>query len=220
MQKITHQLKNRLSFLSACSVCGALSLGEFLCEFCLKRWRQETKQQMRFEGKGIKHYYFKTWHEIKGSDTKKIIESQKQGCRSPHQYLNLLLPSVLSLSEKLKDLDAIIVPCPSKVAGQEDHAFRIAQVLSQILNYKMENCLIQPKSDLSQKEKTKEDRENRRYFLSYKPMEKQIIFVDDVLTTGSSFRAAQRALGPDKNYTVFTIFYRPLLRSKLTGENN
>lgn len=37
---------------------------------------------------------------------------------------------------------------------------------------------------------------------------KRILLVDDILTTGSSFKAAKRAIGPAKEVDLLTLFYR------------
>lgn len=100
--------------------------------------------------------------------------------------------------------DGVLV-YPSK--GPEDHASAWARALGQILGYPTSPLLlVDPQK---QARLTRPQRFNRRFSASLAG--KSVILVDDILTTGATAKAAFVALNRPENFTIWTLFYRPLL---------
>ncbi len=94
------------------------------------------------------------------------------------------------------------------------HAFRWAEGLAEVLTLShIEALELRGPSRIQQKNLTAQDRQTRvmgkLVDFSYDPKMK-IVFVDDVVTTGSTAKAAYKALGRPKNFQVWSLAVRPL----------
>ena len=119
---------------------------------------------------------------------------------------SLLLPVIDDNAVLLEGADCIIPMPIDRVRLAErgfNHMLEIANPLSKILNKPIQHNVLSkqafsiPQSDLSRKERLK----NIKNALICKPVEGHVLLVDDVLTTGSTLRAAADFLkraGADK----------------------
>ena len=108
---------------------------------------------------------------------------------------------------------------PPATTGSRDHAWALAMALARRWGA---TCIGLEKRDsaretASQKRLSARERALRRYKLpdgSAKPSEgSKVVFVDDVITTGSTATAAYLALGEPSDFEVWTIAARPKLAS-------
>ncbi|MGZ6460356.1 MAG: ComF family protein [Bdellovibrio sp.] len=110
----------------------------------------------------------------------------------------------------------IIVPAPAKKFGDHDHAYLFAEGLSHALGATLLPCL-KKHSLKSQRGSGRGERallemeivENISKDVDFSP-NTLWIFVDDILTTGATARAAHKALGSPQNFEIWTLAYRSL----------
>ena len=107
----------------------------------------------------------------------------------------------------------VIIPSPPKREGVKDHAFYLGQSLSLLSGYRFFPLLSRLDSTFGQqKQKNKTHRRQLKFQLNnYVSYFNSVIFVDDVLTTGSTAIAAKEALNPSKNFIALTIAWRHLI---------
>ena len=109
--------------------------------------------------------------------------------------------------------DIVFCPAPAAIAGQIDHAYLWAEALAHQWGVSMVNILkrgslrTQKTLDVDQRrETTMELWEGHSV-----PEGAKIIFVDDVITTGSTARAAWSVLGKPRRFEVWTVACRAKL---------
>ena len=104
----------------------------------------------------------------------------------------------------------IIVP-PSK-SEEQDHAWNLGNALA-----KFGGCdFASPfsvESKAEQKSLDKSQRLSLRFSLVHRLVSRNFLFVDDLITTGSTARAAWIALGSPKNFEAWTVAHRSLRSS-------
>lgn len=106
----------------------------------------------------------------------------------------------------------IIIPAPPGKKDFKDHAFYLGESLSRLSGYQFSPLLSRLNSTVDQqKQKNKTHRRQLRFQLNnYVSHLNSVIFVDDILTTGSTAVAAKEVLNPSENFIVFTIAWRHL----------
>lgn len=104
-----------------------------------------------------------------------------------------------------------IHPSPAKNFGESDHAFWWGYGLSQLWEVPLRTVL-KRQGGKSQKQLSAQDRQSLKLDLvtEFSGQESSVIFVDDVITTGATARAAWRALGQPKGFEVWSVACRPL----------
>ena len=108
---------------------------------------------------------------------------------------------------------SVLVPAPPSQNSKKktDHAFHLAEKLSSVLKIPVQTLNLQNLSvALKQKQMAKTERKKRRFIVQNANLflDKKIIFIDDVLTTGATARAVYLALNKPKNFLILTLAWR------------
>ena len=163
----------------------------------------------------LKHIRLLDWQEENDLFIRLLLNSLKQG--GPSFIFKKLMLDFLQRVIQIErlPLEAIVIPAPpSFLSHFQDHAFCLAAAFSQLSGLQLVRPPFYFSSSIegkSQKNKTKRDR--RKIQLQVKnnnfiTRDKKIIFIDDVLTTGATARAAYHALNKPKDFTIFTLAWR------------
>jgi predicted amidophosphoribosyltransferase len=214
-------LKEKLSTSSfrLCIRCGGFSLKgtPLYCDYCFARLNRARSDELLMPA-DLKFpvYALYTWTPTNDSILRPMLYSLKGG-RCVEQFKNLALEFSLRI-KKCHEESVLVVP-PRKNQAASDHALTWAMSLAQLWNFEICDCLILPKGfkPESQKQKSVESRLEREFSLVKNakfPRKTRIVFADDILTTGSTARAAFKALGEPKNFEVWAIAWRPKLATK------
>lgn len=208
--------------LKGCLYCGSLfPHSDGLCDSCSKNlwqgtfpdelYHQETSNlsvHSLFEWvPGLQEVLSHLVWALKGTEGKELWLSYAE--EFWRRYL-------ISVPEK-QPRKMLFIPSPSK-SGEVDHAVLFAEALSAFSASSVCRCLRRSDS-CSQKKKTRAQRlriqmewaENYTWTrFKEGSAECRIVFVDDVLTTGATARAAWNALGKPRDFAVWTLAQRGL----------
>lgn len=122
---------------------------------------------------------------------------------------------LLTDTGKVKPL--LLIPSPSR-GGHKDHALAFAEGLAAMSGAQIYSCL----SRLDEKSQRKKSRSERlRLRMEYsanftledfaqKSAGRYIVFVDDIVTTGATARAAWKCLGKPRDFAVWSLAQRGL----------
>ena len=201
-------------YFQSCAVCKTyFPPTNWLCSLCWKAVEREyldSHTVYRAE-KRLPHLRLLDWHEDNGKLVKLFIDSLKQG--GPNFIFQRLGLEMLvrflhiPLWERLES--PIFIPSPARAKKQEDHAFMLAKALSFYFNGEFQPLLKRDPNSLAQRKKSKKE---RAFIQIHRegdiPFHKPVVFVDDVLTTGSTARVAFHALNKPKNFFIFTLAWK------------
>lgn len=162
---------------------------------------------------------FSLWHWFpeNDKDVRDLIYRLKAGGVTPaFRRLAFLLSQKVHQREAFKKGPLIFVPAPPIRQGVKDHAFQLALCLSEIWGAEMSLCLERESSQSQRRAGRLERKATRIRFRpndptweSVRQRKKTVVFVDDVVTTGSTAQAAFLALGSPSTFNVWTLAYRP-----------
>jgi hypothetical protein len=146
----------------------------------------------------IDHYYLLDWEKEDGLSP--LVYSLKGGrCVWAFEFLSPYFRKLQSPRRKR-------LYYPSKEV--EDHAFQLAHQLSLsqgLTPYPLIKTTRKKQSLLRKGER------GRVHYFSVRKEWREALFVDDIVTTGSTARACYKALGQPKKMTVWSLFYRKYL---------
>lgn len=200
------------SYFRNCKHCG---LGIFHNDFhpidffCKKCWCEIEKYKVK---SGFKVYKSPEilvkplflWKEKEGI-VGDLIHGLKGG--TPEDVIKKL---ALEISyRKFPSQDAIIVPIPSSKVGERDHAYQIANIISQELGLQLWSGLRWKDKITNQKFLKKSERfvasmiKNEDF-----PRKKPVILIDDLVTTGATVTAAYKALKSPNQTEVWALACR------------
>lgn len=203
-----------MKYLRACAICQTyFPPTEWLCTMCWKALEREylcSENSYRIE-KTLPHLRLMDWHEDNYQLMKYFINSLKQG--GPDFIFKRMglemFSRFLQFNLWNKKTFPIFIPAPSRTKVKEDHAFKLAEALSFYFGGELKELLSRKKSDSAQKSKSRKKRsliqmESKALI----PKDKLLVFVDDVLTTGSTARAAFQALNKPQDFFIFTLVWK------------
>ena len=202
---------NFIKYLRCCAVCGCFSPPtEWLCSYCLvfleKQFLYYTKTY-RVQ-KTLPHLRLFDWDENNHFFMTKFIQSLKGG--GQHGIFKQLALEAFCRFSQAKcwpKQNLTFVAAAPEYPERKDHAYMFAKYLSEF--FKGELLTVLKRESLSsQKVKTKSERSKIRFSLT-KPINRDnIVFVDDVLTTGSTAQNSFKILQPRKSFIICTLAYK------------
>lgn len=209
-----------MKYLRACAVCQTyFPPTEWLCTMCWKAMEREylcSENSYRVE-RTLPHLRLMDWHEDNHQLIKYFVNSLKQG--GPDFIFKRLglemFSRFLQFNFWNKEILPVFVPAPSRTKIREDHAFKLAEALSFYFGGKLKELLSRKNSCKAQKSKSKQKRSLIQMESKTFPKDETFVFVDDVLTTGSTARAAFQALNKPQNFFVFTLVWKKPVQDDL-----
>ncbi len=209
-----------------CFRCGSFFVEDHLfCEPCFDLHiapRVEIKRRTILQNnKTFEHYYLFDWNPGE-SDLISGLVYQLKGNRCSialQYYANLLTQQLLVGRYAISDFEWVIPLPGSKKTSL--HSYILAKKVSERLSLPFLDILIKEVSQTSQKTLNVQQRRTLELSLlpAYGPEQitglrnemAKVIYVDDILTTGSTFKAAREAVGVQQKACLLTIFYRPVM---------
>lgn len=212
------------AYFSSCVLCG-LSSGRtlFACDDC---WQQLQARQLQppLMQQWIGDLVTLSWMEWDQSTdhlTTSIAYALKNGhCQPDWDFLAEHFIKRLHLHfDPWLLRDPLLIPSPPRQSGCIDHAAQFARALAKVTRGEVRPLLKRGAGPDRQKYKDRNQRAQIQLELLepdispfFRPGQ-TIVFVDDVLTTGSTARAAYKALGSPSQFVIWTLFRRRLLLS-------
>lgn len=204
----------------SCAICERVLFAQtWLCEVCLLQLQSYAKPQLGAlsvsSAKKVPHMYLWLSRHENGALLTRYILSLKGGAPpwASHDWVAKWVNSAkVSFSPQ-----ALLVPAPPKLLGCRDHAHQLCEEISKLRNLEI-RCLLQ-RSPSERSQKSASRRERRRLALLYMGSEedkrdlrsRDVHFIDDVVTTGSTAAATWRALGRPRRFYVWSLIYRSRL---------
>ena len=159
--------------------------------------------------KTLLHFRLFDWHKENHGLIKALIHSLKLA-DNPRFFQKLARESFLRfLHNQLwpSQESCVFVPAPPRLGEKQDHAASLARALHKLQGGELVFALKRSKAQ-AQKQKNRLQRTKVRFLKEKELPDKHVIFVDDVLTTGSTARAAFRALQPKKRFLICSLAWK------------
>jgi len=204
------------SDIRTCSYCGSFFNTGFLCSGCWQKmpWSQNGHVLIRGDNSGsqfILKYLF-DWKANENRVCDALLTSLKGGFDQNvfRKLAALHIRRHVVMSQPKAGVNLVIVPAPSK-HSRADHAFAWGRALSDILDSKFVPSL-EAIAVGNQKNKTRSERNvlELKGHENFSEFQGTVVFVDDIVTTGATARAAYFALGRPPHFEVWSIAYRHL----------
>lgn len=202
-----------------CIKCGSLFVNDSLfCSYCENVFlKPASKIKTRITENNNKHIYLIDWIPNESDVISQMAYKLKKN-QSSYAWRFFANELARQMIEK-KEFDnyLAIVPLPGS-AKSSTHSKIFAESLSQLTHIPVWDCLKYELSGEQQKAKTKKQRlEDKRTpilrseFVQFTDQESRlgsILFVDDILTTGQTFKSSLQTFNLTESATILTLFYR------------
>ena len=188
---------------------------DLYCVGCWKKIVKEVQQTRKSEIEiaeleKINGHHLINWEEGNGELIANLIYSLKGGgLKIANQRLALFLVQEFLANNRQLDLNHfVVVPAPAKIPGDHDHAYQLASSISSLLKIPICEDLLRVNSKKQQKDRSKQEREKLKFINVEDKRRRGILFVDDVITTGTTILAGYKALKRPSNFYYLSLVYR------------
>ncbi len=208
-------------YFRVCLVCSEFSPPvDIFCNSCWLNYYEltQSKRNSRSENYKFPLHRLWVWNELSDQYVRPVVYNLKKG--HDHELFVKLAQMFLSKVSfsQYKDENLIFIPAPAKYP-KLNHALYFARGLSEVTGRPYFDVLKESlQKKVSQKNLTRIRRQNRKMFLKLslkRGNRTRFIFVDDVVTSGSTAEAAYRALGQPKKFDVWVLAEKTLKKVAL-----
>lgn len=196
-------------FFRVCMHCGSFESGPSqFCRSCeADLWRFHNHlSEFEIGCEGIHGTSLFEWYPDQDRKVSKLMIHLKGGELS-ETFRFYARNFVGRLSKRLPS-QSVFVPCPSSQARL--HSQTLAGAFSEILGFPVIDSL-QSDAQESQKVKSREARERLQLRNCHDFRQHNVIFIDDVVTTGATARSARNAIGSCQSFQVWCLAHRSSL---------
>ncbi len=210
MKSLSYSIHRAFRFCINCSYLGADD--SLLCSQCKELMLSEALFKKTEMIQSISVHYLLRW-VANESRLVSLVVNQLKGShfQEVYRYYARLLALNLNIDDQK---DWVIVPCPSRGLDRL-HARSLAKELSLITDFPLVDCLNFYNKDQKQKKKSKLERSSVQIQSRSENHFEDVIFIDDVVTTGATALASYQALGKPKSFLVGAIARRQLAADSL-----
>ena len=193
-----------------CKQCGKLTFKKSLCDQCWQRLRETTHFHSReVDGLSI----FTLWKWPVNHPLKALWLQNLKGIEGERAWIEFaeLVQQGFARGALPWDRNTLWIPLPS--SGPRNHALGLAKALAMAYGGTVWDGLEITSEERQQKNKTRSERQKRHILTKGRPpcsSFKTVCLVDDIITTGSTFRGAFSALEHPKNGLGIALMDRPL----------
>ncbi|MBC7743423.1 MAG: ComF family protein [Bdellovibrionaceae bacterium] len=203
-----------------CLNCGSFFVCDhLLCETCFLAFFKNLSLTDNRHAE-FKHFFLIDWTPGESDLISEMVYRLKsdRSVKAWRYYAEVVAHS-LADQEDLEVFDAI-VSLPGSRADSV-HAWLFAKNLSKALGLPVLNILTKSALDRAQKSKSAAERKSAslentiqvdEQFTRAELSNLKLIYVDDIMTTGETFKRCQQALGAVEKSILITMFYRPRAR--------
>jgi len=206
-----------------CFGCGSLFVEDHLfCTFCFESQIQPRmflkERTFLYEGEKIKHFYLFEW--IPGESdllSAMVYQLKSDRCVKALKFFTNAL--ILEILEGDFQGYNCVLPLPGSTRSSS-HSYTMANQVSKTTGLIKREIFRKEKQNTQQKKLNSQMRQQleitacalkrHELFTSLSSDKLNPIYVDDILTTGSTLKAAIKALDIKQNACVVTLFYRPV----------
>ena len=200
-----------------CLYCGSF----FVCDhlFCEKCYKIFFSDLTLIENKHVpfEHHFLINWSPGQSDLVSEMVYRLKsdRGARAWAHYASIITQSLADRLD-LETFDALL-PLPGSKSSSV-HAWLLAKNIGQELALPVLNVLTKSPSTRAQKTKSASERAFigsdsqlllDEQFTREELSNLKLIYVDDILTTGQTFKRAAEAVGARSQSILVTMFYRP-----------
>jgi predicted amidophosphoribosyltransferase len=208
-----------------CLCCSSFFVEEHL--FCVDCYQEKIKPHIRLKKRNINfsnqkqtHFYLLDWIPGESDLLSRLVYAMKgeKAVFAIHFYAHLLLDELTLDSDFNSSANKYILPLAGSKKGST-HSLRLAKKIAAELGFEYFEIFDKEMNTLQQKQQSAKDRQQVSIKLKNDPSvieqitqvsraSEKAIFVDDVLTTGNSFKQSKDLLNKKQEADIITLFYR------------